>query len=78
MTSFDKRSELSKEISGEEDIDFTYRIYQQGHRLLMPNIDGFLGVHLKHGVGSDSEDFVKNAQYLLSKYPELKEERELL
>lgn len=63
---------------GEEDIDFTYRIYQQGHRLLMPNIDGFLGVHLKHGTGSDSEDFVKNAKYLLSKYPELKEARELL
>lgn len=58
---------------GEEDIDYTYRIFLKGYQLLTPRIDGFLSLHLTHDVGSDSSSMLKNARYLLSKFPDLYE-----
>lgn len=58
---------------GEEDIDYTYRIARKGYQILSPRIDGFLSLHLTHDVGSDSSLLLKNARYLLSKFPDLYE-----
>lgn len=60
---------------GEEDIDYTYRMSLKGYRLLTPKIEGFLSLHLTHDVGNDSSSMLKNARYLLSKYPDLYEYR---
>ena len=59
---------------GEEDIDYTYRAHKMGYELLKPNLPDFKTLHLSHEIG-DSSSFIKNAEYLLSKYPELREER---
>lgn len=59
---------------GEEDIDFTYRIFSKGYRLLIPQIKGFLSLHLSHDIIEDT-NFLENAKYLLSKYPDLKSYR---
>ncbi|GFO85838.1 glycosyltransferase family 2 protein [Anaerostipes butyraticus] len=62
---------------GEEDIDFTYRIFLRGNRLIVPRKEGFLALHLTHESGEDVKEIVDNAKYLLSKYPEMKEYRKL-
>ena len=59
---------------GEEDIDYTFRAYKMGCSMIMPLLPDFLTLHLSHEIG-DSSSLLTNAQYLLSKYPELKDER---
>ena len=59
---------------GEEDIDYTFRAYKKGFSLMMPSLDNYISLHLSHEIG-ETESLLKNAEYLLSKYPELREER---
>lgn len=59
---------------GEEDIDYTFRAYKKGYSMIMPSIPNYLTMHLSHDIGN-SASLLTNAEYLLSKYPELREER---
>lgn len=59
---------------GEEDIDYTFRAYKKGYSMIMPSIPNYLTMHLSHEIGN-SDSLLTNAEYLLSKYPELREER---
>ena len=59
---------------GEEDIDYTYRAYKKGFSLLMPSLRDYITMHLSHEI-EDKSSVLSNAEYLLSKYPELREER---
>lgn len=59
---------------GEEDIDYTYRAYKMGYSLIIPLLPNHLTMHLSHKIG-DSSSLLMNAQYLLSKYPDLRDER---
>ena len=59
---------------GEEDIDYTFRAYKKGFSLMMPSLDNYISIHLSHEIG-DIVSLLENAEYLLSKYPELREER---
>lgn len=58
---------------GEEDIDYTYRIHLNGYRLCMPILPHFVVQHLTHDLSDGTlYTYARNAQYLLSKFPELK------
>lgn len=59
---------------GEEDIDYTFRAYKKGYSMIMPSIPNYLTMHLSHEIGN-SDSLLTNAEYLLSKFPELREER---
>lgn len=59
---------------GEEDIDYTFRAYKMGCSMILPLLPDFLSLHLSHEIG-DASSLLTNAQYLLSKYPELRDER---
>lgn len=57
---------------GEEDIDFTYRFFLNGCKLILPKLNGFQAVHLTHSLEKESHNsFMQNAQYLISKHPSI-------
>ena len=55
---------------GEEDVDYTYRLFKNGCNLITPRIEGFLTIHLTHNP-EQSSSLIKNATYLLSKHPSM-------
>ena len=59
---------------GEEDIDYTFRAFKMGCSMIMPILPDFLSLHLSHEI-DDASSLLTNAQYLLSKFPELRDER---
>lgn len=59
---------------GEEDIDYTFRAYKMGYSLIIPLLPNHMTMHLSHKIG-DSSSLLMNAQYLLSKYPDLRDDR---
>ena len=61
---------------GEEDIDYTHRMFIKGYILLMPQIKGLGALHLTHNLMLSKTDFFDNAVYLLSKHPNLYSYRE--
>lgn len=61
---------------GEEDIDYTHRMFIKGYVLLMPQIKGLGALHLTHNLMLSKTDFFDNAVYLLSKHPNLYSYRE--
>lgn len=62
---------------GEEDIDYTYRLFLKGAKLSNIQDNDFKVLHLNHKLRKDDLlAYTKNMQYLLSKFPEIYEYRE--
>ena len=58
---------------GEEDMDFSFRLYKHGLVPLYLSSDGAVAYHLDHDVDRERNAFTlrANARYLLSKFPEI-------
>jgi glycosyltransferase involved in cell wall biosynthesis len=59
---------------GEEDMDFAYRLYLRGIRPVLPVGTEIRAFHLDHPVDEEMNraSLLRNARYLLSKFPELR------
>ena len=62
---------------GEEDMDFAYRMSLRGLRPVLPVATQVRAFHLDHPVNNETNraSLLRNARYLLSKFPELRELR---
>ena len=62
---------------GEEDIDFSFRLYQLGLTPLLLNSNNAASYHLDHHIDYETNGFTlrENGRYLISKFPEIKEYR---
>jgi predicted glycosyltransferase involved in capsule biosynthesis len=62
---------------GEEDIDFSFRLYQLGLTPLLLNGNNAVSYHLDHHIDYETNRFTlrENGRYLISKCPEIKEYR---
>jgi predicted glycosyltransferase involved in capsule biosynthesis len=62
---------------GEEDIDFSFRLYQLGLTPLILNSNNAASYHLDHYIDYEANKFTlrENAKYLISKFPEIKKHR---
>jgi GT2 family glycosyltransferase len=63
---------------GEEDIDFSYRLYKSGLTPIFLASDNAASYHLEHPINprTNAYTFRANARYLLSKFPEIAPHRE--
>ena len=62
---------------GEEDIDFSYRLYRRGVTPLLLNSDNAISYHLDHHIDycKNEGSLRANGKYLISKYPEIRQFR---
>lgn len=62
---------------GEEDIDFSFRLYQLGLTPILLTSDNANSYHLEHPIDNETNVFTlkKNAKYLISKFPQIAEYR---
>jgi GT2 family glycosyltransferase len=58
---------------GEEDIDFSFRLYQLGLTPILLTSDNAVSYHLDHHIDCETNAFTlrENARYLISKFPQI-------